>query len=45
MHTSLKAPCDAHKKTHVSNIWELKSMLSSCVHVCVYIFHETNLTQ
>ena len=48
MHTSLKAPCAAHKNTHVSNIWELESFSCSpclpvcvmcvCVFVCVCVF-------
>lgn len=40
VHASVRlstAPCAAHKKTHVSNIWELKSRACSAVFLCVSV--------
>lgn len=48
IHTSLKTPRDAHKKTRVSNIWDLESFACSivflCVHVCLYV-HNTSVSE
>lgn len=37
IHTSLKTPRDAHKKTRVSNIWDLESFACSVVFLCVHV--------